>query len=449
MDDLMVQCLGYFRKRTVYKKVFQGFRERYKSLGYLGGTVRLTKLSPEDRQYLGGFMKKDYTENQTITLSFQSMEKALKNSRFASLELKDILEAYFDEPLISQKEMRQQKQIEDNRKLKNIVSKVQNSRQKQWMDDMIESKNADYRYLMGMLEKNEEETCVLMEKVFCAGNKLPAAEGKYELLAIFSTKITKNPHYFDPGTQAYHMLCGYLGSLQCSQETVLDYHDREGAAAGKAEGEDICDTGTKECFDVRNPNELLFRAGILRDDLSNNVLVYGLHAYKGNGKLHQGFEGYYKEKEAFQVTMQTLSGLTKITSEQKNVYMVENPAVFSYLCGKYPEQSFVCGNGQLRMAAWVLLDKLNLDGNVYYSGDFDPEGLGIAARLKQLYPKKVILWKYEIPLYDKYCSNHRISEKRLKKLENIKAEELQGVANRLNERKMAAYQEAMLEEYIL
>ena len=71
----LTECLDYFRQRPVYEKLFQKFREKYTSLGHMGGKVVLSGLTLEEKQQLGGFLQKDYTENKTVTVSAQLLEK--------------------------------------------------------------------------------------------------------------------------------------------------------------------------------------------------------------------------------------------------------------------------------------------------------------------------------------------------------------------------------------
>ena len=74
-EELKKECLEYFRARQVYQKLFEGMRKKYAGLGPLGGTVTLAGLTGEERQQLGGFFQKDYTENKTVTISGRLMEK--------------------------------------------------------------------------------------------------------------------------------------------------------------------------------------------------------------------------------------------------------------------------------------------------------------------------------------------------------------------------------------
>lgn len=147
------------------------------------------------------------------------------------------------------------------------------------------------------------------------------------------------------------------------------------------------------------------------------------------------------------LTLKTLGGIGKITGEP-DIYMVENPAVFSRLVEKYPDRTILCGNGQPKLSVFVLLDKVTEDSTIYYAGDFDPEGLQIAQNLKKRYQEHFILWKYEAEYYQKYKSEVWLDEKRLRKLKKIDLPELQEVKEAMQRERYAAYQEAMVEEYV-
>ena len=93
-----------------------------------------------------------------------------------------------------------------------------------------------------------------------------------------------------------------------------------------------------------------------------------------------------------------------------------------------------------------MLDFLQENHTFYYQGDFDPEGLLIAQRLKERYGEKFSLWNYRTEWYKKYLSEVEISEIRIKKLEKVSLPELQELKRCMQKEKRATYQEAMLEE---
>lgn len=105
----------------------------------------------------------------------------------------------------------------------------------------------------------------------------------------------------------------------------------------------------------------------------------------------------------------------------------------------------ICGNGQLRLAVLILMDKFSCDTVFWYAGDFDPEGLLIAQKLKLRYGERLKLWKYQVDLYETYLSEVELSERRMKKLEQVSIKELQEIKEAMYKKQRAAYQESMME----
>ena len=108
------------------------------------------------------------------------------------------------------------------------------------------------------------------------------------------------------------------------------------------------------------------------------TLAYGIRGWKNDGELHRGLEGYFQENEPAQITLRTLGNLCRANAQQEDVYVLENPAVFSSVIEKYPVCAAVCAGGQPGLATLILLDLLKENHTFHYAGDFDPEGLLIA-----------------------------------------------------------------------
>lgn len=424
MENMMTQCLEYFRKRPVYRKLFAKVRSKYESLGHFGGTVTLTGLSVQEKQELGGFLQKDYTENKTVSVSAVSLEKALKSSRFARLDWEEILEAYYGESLVGKKEQKllETKRCEDF--WGSILESCSNDSASEFLREVLVQKKEGYFFLMQQYKEDKEELKKLLKNFTEAVTALAVLRetGKKELLPVFAATSTGNPHYFDEDTSAQKLLFLYL-------KRYLSAEKQEGLSRAEYK------------------MKLYFEAGILKDELSNDVLVYGIRAWKKDGQLHEGIEGFFRCREVMKLTLKTLGSLGVISGMEKRVYVVENPAVFSALVDKYPNSTLVCGNGQPKLSVHLLLDRLAEHHILYYSGDFDPEGLLIARDIKIRYGEKAILWNYRAELYEKYVSEIVLDESRLKKLEKIETEELQEIKKLMLLRKRAAYQEAMLGEY--
>lgn len=71
----------------------------------------MTGLSLQDKSQLGGFLQKDYTENQSVTISAEAFEICLSKSRFSDISLEELLDAYLGKA-DGEKEERRKKQEE-------------------------------------------------------------------------------------------------------------------------------------------------------------------------------------------------------------------------------------------------------------------------------------------------------------------------------------------------
>src|SRR5690554_4393350 len=106
--------LLYFKDNDGYKRIFMKIYEKYRSLGRIGGTVTLDSATSAEREILSSHLRQDYSRMSSVTFKVNDFEDSLKHTRFADYTLKEILEAYFDEPLISRGEEARRFQRERN-----------------------------------------------------------------------------------------------------------------------------------------------------------------------------------------------------------------------------------------------------------------------------------------------------------------------------------------------
>lgn len=423
----LLECVAYFKERPAFHKLFAQVREKYASLGHFGGKVVLLDLTPEEKQQLGGFFRKDYADKSKVIITVAQMEKALSESRFFMLDWEQILELYFGRPLLIKKEQQQLKLQEKEEFFEHIIAAYEHKMGGQWLARVLEHKGKGYQLLMHHYESKEALESVLCQTLE-ALEELPVnkQQGKRNvLLAVFAAMTTGNPHFFDEGTVAEKLLTLFL--------------------------QDMLDEELKSDEPLaREKMKLYEKAGILRADVSNDVLVYGIRAKNGRGDYHAGIEGFLKMQEPVRLTLLTVSELEAAFAQCGHlVYVVENPAVFSVLIKKYPDAAVICGNGQLRLAVLALMDLFDNETIFCYAGDFDPEGLQIAQRLKKRYQKRLCLWNYNVELYHKYLSDVTLNSTRLKKLDTIDVEELSEIKRAMLLAKKAVYQETMLSEYVI
>ena len=179
-------------------------------------------------------------------------------------------------------------------------------------------------------------------------------------------------------------------------------------------------------------------------------MVSGIRVWKKEGGLHEGIEGFFREGDMVQVPLNVIAGWERISCPDGAVYIVENPSVYALLCGKWKgKRACMCMNGQPRLSAVLLLDLFAKAGvKVFYAGDFDPEGLLIAQKIKQYYKGEFAYWHMSEQIYEKSRSDEQISEKRLKILDKITDEALQKTVQAIKKSKMAGYQENVWEIYL-
>ena len=72
--------------------------------------------------------------------------------------------------------------------------------------------------------------------------------------------------------------------------------------------ENNADINTDES-ELEKKTRLFYQAGLLRDELSNDILVYGIHGILPDGKIHMGIEGFWQEKEPMRLTLHTVEKL--------------------------------------------------------------------------------------------------------------------------------------------
>ncbi len=436
MGQLLEECVCYFKKRDVYKKLFSALRKKYASLGHMGGVIKLSGLSSDEKYDLEGFFKKDLHAEEDVKISYAFMEKSLKNSRFAPLSWEEILTAYFKEQLIINKDKKEKELNNRNSFFEECALNCNNKIVLKWFLHVFKEKGKGSQIIFKMYNEDKKELELFLNKLFLALGKLPCFEKKMLLLPVFAAKTTGNPHFFDLRTSACKLLLSFIEYL--------------------LENKNFCEFNigdTDGLSGIEYTENLLYSVGILKDNVSNTCLVYGLHGVKKDGSIHKGMEGAFIEREPVQVTLKTLSSLECLCTgnsmqEIKEIYVVENPAVFSYLTDTYPDGVFICGNGQFKLAFYITLELLKGKYTIFYAGDFDADGLMIAQKLKNRYPSQVVLWEYNEEYYKRYLSDVQLDNKALAKLEKVVVKELQPVKNSLLKYKMAAYQETMLEIYL-
>ncbi|MGN1144043.1 MAG: TIGR02679 family protein [Anaerovoracaceae bacterium] len=441
MPDSRKEAYEYFRKTPGFDRCFQQLRKKWNSYGRTAGIVKLENASEKERRALEGFFGKSFAGQTGDLLSFsvQSFEAALKETAYGDLNLQQLLELYFGEPMQTNaaRKAEREEQIrlffEECRQFfmhrESETSKTSGTAA-DWIEAVFQEKKYGYQLILKEWNRNPKNAERMVRIVGMALDAVvpedAASAGGGVMLAVLAARVSGDPHCFDRGTAAGQLLvCG------------------------------LCrDAGEEMPSNAEELSALYLRYRIQMDEISSMVAVSGLHLEQ-NGKLHPGVEGFLQAREPFLLMQKNLNGVTRAYGTGNYVFVVENEMVFSHLCEQcrqLPDNScpaLICTMGQPRKAAWQLLDLLAAENpKIFYAGDLDPEGMDIADRIWKRYPDQVVLWRMSPEDYKKSKSEEDISDRRLSILNRLQNPLLRSTAELIQKEKKAGYQEALLDEMI-
>ena len=418
------ECAGYFKGQRAYDRCFQELLKKWKSYGKAAGRISLKNASKEERKAIGGLLGKTFYE-ETICFSFSDFEKSLQKTCYAPVEMKKVLEEYFGEELCTNRGKQEASRKEKQEFWERCCNHFRDSAAALlWLQAVISEKKYGYHLLNREYQNNPTQAEALVRNVGQALEVLKRMEqaGEESPLAVFAAEISGNPHYFDRGTGAGQLLVQGICYL------------KKEALPGTA-------------HDWRN---LLQNAGVIPDNVSSMVHAYGLRLRNKNG-WHPAYEAFCQLREPCVITMENLRGITGAQATGKKAYVVENEMVFTWLLNRAEDKKFtlLCTSGQLRAVAVEMISLLLESGtDIYYSGDLDPDGLGIADRLWQRFGNHIHMWRMSEADYEKSLSGESIDRLGLVKLEHIKHPLLKKTAIAIQKKAHAGYQENILEELL-
>ena len=416
--QLRTEAVRYFRERPVLMATAKRFCQKYRSLGHWGGRICLRNLGTEDRQVLSAFLRRAAVDS--VTLTYTEFLAAWGKTRFAEVPLGEVLGTLYPERLTTRQQEAQGQEQRRQRLLIRLLQLYPAGPAGQWLEALMMhhvrlGSPADY-------ERRE-----LLEPVVRALSMLPQT---YERLPFFANRVCGNPHGLDIDAETGRLFLRALAYL-----------------AGYA------DTGS---LSMVVKNELLYDQHILREDILNFATAYGLRAWTMGGEEILYWREAAIDGAPLNVPLREIVRGEKFASCRENagafrVFIVENAGVFSTLLDNLQADELcvplLCLHGQLKTASWALLDRLAASGaSLFYSGDFDPEGVLMADKILQRYPGAQA-WHFTEEEYGP--SKVVIPDSRLKKLEQVISPALAPLAGAIRQRREAFYQESLVPRLLL
>jgi len=422
----LADCIKYFKGNSAYKRVFDELRHQWKKYGRNAGWIQLHDATEPEQAALRAILGRDFS-NANVRFRMSEFQMALQETKYDDVEIPELIAGYFGELLVTNK--KKQMVLEEQKavffaaiKEYLALEKIDMESLADWIDYLTVEKTAGYILVMSVYKKNKKQAQCLLENVCQAVLCLEQHKDERLRLAVLSAKITANPHYFDRGQIEGRLLL-----------YALSYVNK-----------------TEYPKDAERVLELYFLSGIRPDDISSFTTAYGIHLYTKKGR-HPAYEGFIRENEIYMVNLSGLEHIVQAIAPRGRVFIVENQMVFSVLCEKVmrKDTAMICTSGQMKTASLILIDLLCQTGcEIYYSGDFDPEGIQIADRIIKRHSEQIHPWHFTIKDYVACRSQEKLSVERLKKLDKIENPGLQKIAKEIRCYKLAGYQEMIVDKLI-
>lgn len=318
-------------------------RRRFEATAGPVTRVRLHGLEPSERAALADLLGLAYTPESEVTVSVRALDRILAAAT-GGLDTRGLVEA-IGGPLSSRAEDRQQRAAE-------------RADLWQWArrHPLVAAEPALLTWLDrvragGLVAGDASATRALLEQAFEILEALPATG---EPLAVLAARLTGDSHALDEDSRLGRIVLRALAAL----------HD--------------VDPPT----DAEGRRRLWEFSGVACDELSTVVLVAGMRP-EGDGPLARGLRAW---ADAGQASVVTLAQLIRhpVGRLHGPVFVVENPAVMAVALQRFGATCppLVCVAGWPSTAAIMMLRGIAASGaQLRYHGDFDGEGLRIAAHV--------------------------------------------------------------------
>lgn len=423
---MLESCVKYFKNNRAYQRIFNEMRKKWISYGKVSGFIVLIDANNAEREALRLFLGRSFDKG-TVKFRMSEFEKEIQETKFKGISVQELLECYFHEKLTSNKE-----KIQESVKVKQIffeaiindLTKEQDMHKDtiMWLEQVSVKKKYGYSLIISEYARSEEVIKPIIMNVCRAVAYIQSLDRNKIRLAVLGAHITSNPHFFDKDKVAGKLLIYALSFINGCEYP------------GNAEA----------------VIELYYLSNIKPDDISSFTVAYGINLYTKEG-AHPSYESFIEMNEPYLINLLNLNKIIKADCISKQVFIFENQMVFSHMCEKLEglPVSMICTSGQMKTASLIMIDLLcKSDCILYYSGDIDPEGIKIADKVIERDPLHIIPWRLSGNDYKLSVSNEKLDESRIKKLEKVKDERFKEVIEALRNKKLAGYQELLIDSML-
>jgi uncharacterized protein (TIGR02679 family) len=427
------EITNLFKREKGFDRLFSLFIKKYERYERIEKGISVVLLNPthDEKRAISGFIGNDYSKQKSIKLTAEKMEKAILKTKYGKMlddiSFQDIVEAYHGGPLVSNNEAKTLFLNERDAYFSWFQRNAASDLFIKLIDWINEKKGNRFYQLYNQDKKLLTKTMHHLDRALAL---FPLANEEY--LAVFASNATGNPHTFDMNENEGKL---FIHTLQIIQSLTCDRKIRDLNAEERA--------------------ELLYEFNIMTDDLLNFVSVFHATGINKNGKENQLLHGAVQESAFFHLPLKEVVKLDRVAaaSGKNRLFVIENSSVASHVVNELlkhqAKETILSGNGQFKIATLKFLDAfIDHGGVIYYSGDYDPEGIVMAAKLKKRYGEPLHYWNYGVADYYRTLPQEPISDRRLKQLHMIEDPELQPLIQEVWKIKRSGYQEKILAKMV-
>lgn len=411
MSNISNDLANYLKTKKGLIRLMDKLKEKYISLSRFSGVVIIDNISQQESIDISNLLGRKVVKNDTLKTSFKEITKKINEGKYNGFDWLELFRIYFEEKIITKEELTLNKKHEECIFYQKLYKNNKDKKYINVLKELIEKEESINKIVKQKYNKNRNVLEVEINNILLLLDNIPLNPTP---LAVYSS-ITGNPHYLDFNKSTSTLFLKILAKIK-----NIEYEDK-----------------------IETKISILSEINVYTDPISNYVITYKLTGNKILNKLN-------KNNEVVNLNLLNINKLDNISTANKKVYVFENPSMLTSLMNL--NVPIIITSGIPNISLYTLLQKLdNSNIKIYYNGDFDPEGLLIAEKLKVRF-SSIELFCYDTIDYISAKSKEKISVSRLKKLDNVKSIELQQIKDELLKNRVSAYQEQNIDrirEYII
>lgn len=394
--DINRELANYLRSKNGFDRLMELLKKKYICLSKFSGSVILDDISAIESYDIGNLLGKHIIPHSSLKVSFSMISKKINEGKFSGFDWSEVFRFYFKCDIITNSMKRDIDYLNEKEFFNDFYDSNSDKRYLFDVKDIIFNDSVVSKIIKKKYHSNSFELRNELNNILLLLESIPSIPTS---LAVYSS-ITGDPHYLDIGSSTSNLFMRILAN-------ILGYD-----------------------YDNISRSDLLSGINVYLDPISNYVITYGLC---GNGILD------CLSNEVINLNLLNIESLDILDTKEKVVFVFENPSIL--MCLKDLNVPIVITSGIPNVSVYKVLEKLIDSGNkVFYNGDFDPEGLLIAFKLKERF-NEIELFCYDEIDYNRCKSNKKISDSRIKKLDSVNCDELLSIKNLLINNKVSGYQE--------